>query len=256
MTDAPVFERTKLSRVGSTAVLALASDKVNALDLEVLGELTRFVEYCEQDRGIDALVVTGEGSVFSAGLNVSEVLAHDSGYTAALLDSLHETYVRIFACPLPTVAAINGPAIAGGCLLACAFDKRLIAEEARIGVTELKVGVSFPTAAVELLRYACGPHAERLMLDAGLLPAEEACRVGLAHECLPSSELQASAITAAERLASLDATAYALAKTSMRRAALSAMDEESARALDQQVRRHWQDDRTRASLERLLKPKG
>ena len=59
--------------------------------------------------------------------------------------------------PKPTVVAINGAAIAGGCILAAAFDKRLIAEEARIGVTELKVGVSFPIVAIELLRHACGP---------------------------------------------------------------------------------------------------
>ena len=255
MTTPPEFARIKLSRVGAVAVVTLASDKVNSLDVEVLGELTACVGYLEQDPGTDALVVTGEGSIFSAGVNVTEVLGNDPSYTAALLDSLHQTLVAIFRCPLPTVVAINGAAIAGGCLLACAFDRRLIAEGARMGVTELKVGVSFPTVAVELLRHVSGPRAEQLVFGAGLLPADEACEVGLAHECLPPAELLAAAMVSAERLASFDAQAYALAKTSFRRSALTAMEDQVGRTLDRQVSEHWQDDQTRANLEQLLKPK-
>jgi len=255
VTEAPQFKRITMARTGGTAVVALASDKVNALDPEVLRELGDVVGVCEEDPGIVALVVTGEGSIFSAGLNVTEVLAHDAAYTAGLLDTLHETLVRIFSCPLPTVAAVNGPAIAGGCLLACAFDQRLIAEEARMGVTELKVGVSFPTVAVELLKHACGRRAEGLMFDARLLPAEEACRVGLAHRSVPRSELLEVAVSTAEQLASLDPRAYALAKASVRRDVLAAIEGEAGRLLDRQVREQWQDDRTRANLELLLKPK-
>jgi enoyl-CoA hydratase len=254
--DAPQFQRIKLSRSGTTAVMSLASDKVNALDRAVLREISSFVEYCEQDPEIGALVVTGEGSVFSAGLNVSEVLGNEKSYTDLLLDDLNEALIRLFRCPKPTVAAINGAAIAGGCILAATCDKRLIAAEARIGVTELQVGVSFPIVAVELLRYTCGSRAEQLILDAALLDADEACRSGLVHQSVPRSELHGAAMAAAEKLASFDAGAYALAKASTRRAALSAMEDEGSGLLDPQVRDHWKDDRTRASLERLLKPKG
>ena len=253
--EPPDFKRTKMSRNGATAVLALASDKVNALDREVLNEISAFVEFCEQDSQVGALVVTGEGSVFSAGLNVTEVLSNEPSYTDLLLDALNGALIRLFRCPKPTVAAINGAAIAGGCLLACACDKRLIAEEARIGVTELRVGVSFPIVAIELLKHVCGHLAEQLIFDAGLLDAEEACRVGLAHRRFPRSELQASAMSAAEQLASLDARAYSLAKASTRLDALSAMEHGDGRLFDQRVRDHWKDDQTRASLEQLLKPK-
>ncbi len=256
MTIKPQFTRIETTRRGGIAVVSLASDKVNSLDLEVLLELGTVVGMCEEDPEIAGLVVTGEGSIFSAGLNVSEVLAHDKKYSAGLLDTLSETLIRIFACPLPTVAAVNGPAIAGGCLLACTFDKRLIADEARIGVTELKVGVSFPTMAVELLAHVCGAQAEGLMLDARLLPAAEACRVGLAHRSLPKSDLLAAAVSTAEQLASLDSRAYALAKALARRHTLKAMGDEAGRRLDDEVRHQWQDDRTRTSLEQLLKPKG
>ena len=256
MTDLAPFARSRLSRVGGTAVLAVASDKVNSLDVEVLGELTRFISVCEADPGIDSVMVTGEGPLFSAGLNVTEILSNDKPHTEILLDALQDALMRIFTCPLPTVVAINGSAIAGGCILACAFDKRLIAEEARIGVTELRVGVSFPVVAVELLRHACGSRAEQLMLDAELLDADAACRYGLAHRRLPGSELQAAALAEAEKLASLDADAYALAKVSSRRMACSNVENEASRSVDRQVLVHWQDDRTRGGLAKLLKPKG
>jgi enoyl-CoA hydratase/carnithine racemase len=254
VTDSPHFKRTELSREDRTAVLTLASDKVNALDREVLDEITAFVEFCQHDPGIGALVLTGAGNVFSAGLNVSEILANEKSYTDSLLASLEAALVGLFRCPLPTVAAVNGAAIAGGCLLALACDKRLMADEARIGVTELRVGVALPVVAVELLKHVCGTRAEQLMFDAGLLDAEEACRDGLAHQHLPRFELQVAAMAAAEQLASLDAGAYALAKSSVRRAALAAM-EGSDPAVDRQVLEHWRADGTRADLERLLAPK-
>ena len=130
------------------------------------------------------------------------------------MDDLGAVLIRIFSCPLPTVVAVNGSAIAGGCLLACAFDTRLLAEDARIGVTELKVGVAFPVMTVELLKHVCGPWAEQVMLNAALLGADEAVASGLVHQVVPRPELDAAAITAAEHLGSLDARAYALAKES------------------------------------------
>jgi enoyl-CoA hydratase len=244
-----------MTRSGATAVLSLASNKVNALDRETLQEITSFVEFCQGESEVHALVLTGEGSAFSAGVNVTEVLAHEKSYSSELLVDLEAALLSLFRCPKPTVVAINGSAIAGGCLLACACDKRLIADEARIGVTELQVGVAFPAATVELLRYTCGPHAEQLIFDAQLLRADDACRYGLAHRSVPRAELLSEAMREAERLASLDARAYALAKEAARRTTLSAF-EEGRRQLDRQVHEQWQDDTTRANLENLLKPKG
>jgi enoyl-CoA hydratase/carnithine racemase len=117
------------------------------------------------------------------------------------------------------------------------------------------VGVAFPVVAIELLKHACGAHAEQLILNAELLDAEGACRSGLAHQSLPRFELDAAATSAAEQLASLDPGAYALAKASMRRHALASMEDDGSRMLDPQVRDHWKDDHTRANLEKLLKPK-
>ncbi len=255
MTGTRTFAKITVTEADGVAFLNLASDKVNALDVATLGEIASYLDQSEQDPAVRALVLTGEGSVFSAGLNVSEVLDNAVGRTQVLLDTLTHALVRLFRFPKPTVAAINGPAIAGGCILACACDKRLIAEGARIGATELKVGVAFPVFAVELLRHACGSASEQLILDASLLDAEEACRLGLAHQVVPGDELHAAAAALAGQLAGLDAPAYALAKESTRRLALSVLDDDACRKLDRRVLAQWQDDRTRASLERLRTPK-
>jgi enoyl-CoA hydratase len=220
----------EISHVGRVAVLELATNKVNALDKAVFEEIAEAVTKCERDPGVGAVVLSGKGSVFSAGLDVNQVLKSDIGYTTDLLAALEVAIVGLFRSPLPTVAAVNGAAIAGGCLLACACDKRLIAEEARIGVTELKVGVAFPVKTVELLHHVCGLHAEQLMFDAAPVDAATACRYGLAHASLPVSELRAGALAEAERLASLDPDAYALAKEASRRAVFSPVDDSKPRA--------------------------
>jgi enoyl-CoA hydratase/carnithine racemase len=255
MTTTDEFTKITVTGTDGIAVLTMASDKVNALDVATLGEITSYLDRAAPDPAVRALVVTGAGSIFSAGLNVSEVLDHEKDRTGVLLAALRDALVGLFRFPKPTVAAINGPAIAGGCILACACDKRLIAEGARIGATELKVGVAFPVFAVELLRHACGSSAEQLMFDAALLDAEEACANGLAHRVETVDELVASATAMAGQLAALDAPAYALAKASSRRLALAVLDDDACRRLDSQVLDHWQDDRTRASLDRLRKPK-
>jgi enoyl-CoA hydratase/carnithine racemase len=236
----------------STAVLALAGDKVHSLGRDMLKEIVTFVAYCEEDPEVRALVLTGEGDIFSAGLNVNEVLTESAD---SVLDAFQATLLRVLECPLPTVAAVNGAAIAGGCLLACACDRRIVADEAKIGVTELRVGVAFPVLTVELMRHVCGPRAEEVVFGAGLLGADEACAIGVAHQHVPRTDLRETALSAAEQLASLDAPAFALAKTMLRRGLLASARDDQARALDREVRAHWQDDATRANLERLVAPK-
>jgi enoyl-CoA hydratase/carnithine racemase len=241
-----------MSVSGSTAVLTLTGDKVHSLGKDTLDEIVSFVDFCEQDPAVKALVLTAGGDIFSAGLNVNEVLTDSAD---SVLDAFQIVLLRVLESPLPTVAAINGSAIAGGCLLACACDLRLIADEARIGVTELRVGVAFPVLTVELMRHVCGHRAEEVIFGARLLEAQEACAVGIAHRHVPRTELEAAASGAAEQLAALDAAAYALAKGALRREMLSSIRDEGGRTLEREVRAHWQGDATRENLERLVAPK-
>ena len=79
------------------------------------------------------------------------------GYLDEFLPALSEAFLAVFDCPVPVIAAVNGHAIAGGCVLACACDHRVMNQgHGRIGVTELLVGVPFPITALEILRFAVG----------------------------------------------------------------------------------------------------
>ena len=115
MSGAPQLKRNQLTVEGGTAILALAGDKVNALDREVLEEITAFVDYCETDPQITALVLTGDGKFFSAGLNVSEILDNDPGYANVVLDALTTALLRLLRCQqgLPHLGIAEQSAQAG-----------------------------------------------------------------------------------------------------------------------------------------------
>jgi enoyl-CoA hydratase len=249
------YQRLDLGNNGSILRIELASNKVNAIDLELCREIEAVLDRSARDPGVGALVLTGKGKVFSAGVAVDQVLANEKEHSDLLLRALGSALVKLFAFPKPTVAAINGRAVAGGCLLACACDQRLIAEGARIGVTELEVGVAFPTPAIELVMYVGGAHAERLVMGADLVGHEDALALGLAHRAVPPDQLSLAAQATAERLASLDQRAYELAKRSLRRHTLQRIADEQGATIDRQVEEQWRADETRANLERLLGPK-
>ena len=133
-------------------VLRLAHGKVNAMSIEFCEALTaRFAEISSAR----AVVMTASGRTFSAGVDLVRLLEGGAPYVRKFLPVLSGMFAAVFSHPAPVVAAINGHAIAGGCVLACAADKRLMARDGgRIGVTELLVGVPFPPAAMEIMRCA------------------------------------------------------------------------------------------------------
>ncbi|MGB6311969.1 MAG: enoyl-CoA hydratase/isomerase family protein, partial [Pseudolabrys sp.] len=140
------------------AVLTLTHGKANALDIELCdGLAARFQELRLSDA--KAVVLTGQGKIFSAGVDLKRLSSEDADYIRRFLPALHRLYEAVFFHPKPVVAAINGHAIAGGCVLACCADRRIMAREAgRIGVTEILVGVPFPSLAFEIVRFAVPPR--------------------------------------------------------------------------------------------------
>src|SRR5580658_3940411 len=122
-------------REGSVATVELARGKVNAIDVELLDALGATLERLEGDDEVSALVVTGAGRVFSAGVDLRRVVDSDAGYGGRLVAGLRATLEALFCFPKPTVAAVNGAAVAGGCILACACDRRVMAQGARIGAS-------------------------------------------------------------------------------------------------------------------------
>ena len=156
-------------------------------------------------------------------------------------------FVTVFSHPAPVVAAINGHAIAGGCVLACAADKRLMARDSgRIGVTELLVGVPFPPAAMEIMRCAAAPHlfADAILSGATYTPAEAVAR-GFIHDVVEPQALLERAVAAAKALAALPPKAFALTKRQIRAPALERMQSPE---LDAAIAQIWTAPETLARV--------
>ena len=138
------------------AVVQMRRGKANALDTALCRSLT--AEFGElAGRGCRAAVLTGRGSIFSAGVDLLRLRDGGPGYLDEFLPALSQAFLAVFDCPVPVVAAVNGHAIAGRCVLICACDYRVMNDgHGRIGVTELLVGVLFPITALEILRFAVG----------------------------------------------------------------------------------------------------
>ena len=238
----------EIGAVGAARVLTLSSGRVNALDLELLEELTGALRELQRS-GAAALVVTGAGRVFSAGVDLNRVVEGGVGYTDRLIPALSEAFEALFCYPAPTVAAINGAAIAGGCVLACACDRRLISAEAQIGASEVRVGVPFPVAALEVMRYACGDRAEEALLGGGLYRGAEAIANGLAHRIV-AEDLVDAAVAEASDLGDIPVDAYRHTKAQLRAPTLVRM--RAAGDTDGEVRRLWGADQTQRRIAAYL----
>lgn len=231
--------------------------KAGALDLELCEALAAAFRDASSAR---AMVLAGTGRIYSAGVDLPRVLAEGESYTRRFLAALDACFRSLFELERPAVAAINGHAIAGGCILACACDARLMAEgDATIGAPELVVGVPFPALALEILRLAGGDAlARRLAMTGGSLPAAEAHRAGIVDRLVPAAELESASHAEALRLAAIAPASFALVKRQLRSPALERVA--ALKDHDERVVRAWCSPEIRASIsafvERTLKRKG
>ena len=223
-TESTVIEVTERDDI---AVLALAHGKANAMDVELLEALTaRLQDLAETAR---AVILTGRGAMFSAGLDLVRITEGGPAYIAQLLGALDGFCRTLFMLPRPVVAAVQGHAIAGGCVAACAADRVLMAEGGgRIGVPEHSVGVPFPPAPVEILRSALPRQVIAEVLYFGnLYTARDAVARGFVHEAVAAEQLIDRAIAEVGRFASTGA-AFGVTKRLLRQPAVDRMDASAA----------------------------
>jgi enoyl-CoA hydratase len=212
-------------RHGNISLLRLHHGKASALDLEFLNALeTTLQREAESDCG--AIVITGTGSIFSAGVDLYRVLEGKRAYLEQFLPALDAALESLFDFPKPAVAAVNGHAIAGGAVIALACDHRILVRgKATFGVPELKVGVTFPPLPLEIVRSALAPSvASEMILGARNFGADECLARGAVHELCEPHELVARALAAANELASIPSRSFALTKRFLRLPALDTLE--------------------------------
>jgi enoyl-CoA hydratase len=140
---------------------------------------------------------------------------------------MNHAFEALFAFPKPLVVAINGHAIAGGCVMSCCADYRIMGRESgRIGIPELLVGVPFPVVPLEIVRFATPPQHVQALIYRGLtLPADEALGYGLIDAIADPDRLLDEAVAVAEGLAAVPFEAFHLTKRLLREPALRQMRE-------------------------------
>lgn len=194
--------RTDIHAGVATVTLADA-ERRNALTLPMVTEIIDVFDGLEGDPAVGAVVVTGDGSAFCAGADLSHLSSSADGGAEAGLRSIYEGFLRIGRSPLPTLAAVNGAAVGAGMNLALICDVRLAARRARFDTRFLQLGLHPGGGHTWMSHRIAGPQAVlATVLFGEVLDGAEAERVGLVWRCLPDDELLAHAQTMAERAAS------------------------------------------------------
>lgn len=212
-------------------------DKRNALNPQMIVELTETLIAAEADKKCRVVLLRGEGAAFCAGLDLN-VLAHLAlqPYEINLEDSrrLGELFRRLWASPKPTIAVVAGPAVAGGCGLATMCDLTLATPEAVFGFTEVKIGFVPAIVGVFLPRIVGEKRARDLLLSGRLLSAAEARELGLVTEIVPADKIE---LRARELAASFVANSpQAVASTKKLRGVIPAGELEQACAANAAAR--------------------
>jgi enoyl-CoA hydratase len=237
------------------ALVRMRFGKANAMSAAMLEALDETFARLPE-RGARAVVLTGDGRTFSAGLALPTLIDLDRAGMRAFIGSFARAMQRVFTCPLPVVAAIDGHAIAGGCVLALQADVRYLAEgKARIGLNEVQLGIGLPAAVLEPLKLVVpAPSLLPIALLGELVDPERARALGLVDALFPPEALEGAALERARGLARVPGSAFAQVKAGLRRSALEAW-----RSRDEEETERWLDTwfsgdaqgRLRAAVDKL-----
>jgi enoyl-CoA hydratase len=235
------------------AIVSMQRPPANAIDIALLEQLGQTLNELEQRADVDAMVLTGAGKVFSAGLDLKLVPTYSRAQQNELLRVLNQALYRLYALPIPTVAAVNGHAIAGGLVLALACDMRVAVDGgALFGLTEVRAGVPFPVAAMAVVKAELPPATKReLVLGGKNHDPARALELGIVDELQPAREVLSRSKVLARELAEAPRQSYSRIKRQLRREALAEI--ERAQGSNDPLHGNWIGEETTAAAARVLR---
>lgn len=237
---------------GDVTVLRMERGKVNAIDLELCAAFSRELDsLIKQD--VRSIVLTSKGSTFSAGVDLVRLVEGGPSYIEKFLPALTGALLKVFSFPRPIIAAMNGHAIAGGFILACACDVRIAVEgSGRLGMPELLFGVPLPAIAMEVLRFAVpASHLAQLAYFGRTVTPVEALRMGMIEEVVPENQLLGHAFRTANQMAAIPDKPFELTKRELRAPYLERFERERAK-LDAEVLETWCSPQTLESIKAYI----
>ena len=234
-------------RPGGVRVLVLDRPPANAIDDTLLADLEGACRDAAADPAVRAVVVTGSGRFFSGGFDLGTASQDRTieNRTSRLYRDAHLALLRL---PKPTVAMVNGHAIAGGFVIAAACDYRLGVEgDWKLGLNEVAIGASYPKVAIEIVKLRLS-HARvcEVALGAALYPASQAVRLGLVDELLPAAAFEETVMRRAARLAAFPREAYADTKAELVAEAVARVEAESEETAARRMA-IWRSEESRAA---------
>lgn len=230
------------------ATLTLCHGKVNAMDLEFLETIANQLDTLGADPQVAVLILATRGTTFSAGVDLKRLVNEPLEYLDRFIPAIRRLFRTAFEFPKPLVGAIGGHALAGGCVLACTCDYRILAAQAKIGMPELRVGLPLPPEGIEILRFvAATQHLQRIVTSGRTFVGEAAVQAGLADETAPAEQVLARAKGVAMELQAVPSAVFKLSKRQIRRPIVERICRHESRFQDE-VERLWRDEEVRDNV--------
>jgi enoyl-CoA hydratase len=186
-----MYQTIRYEKNGNLAIAAInRPEALNALNGTVLQELSQVVAEVENDAEVRAFILTGEGRAFVAGADIGEQNALDVASARKFSQFGSSIFRRIEKLEIPTIAAVNGFCLGGGCELAMSFDIILASEKAKFGQPEVGLGITPGFSGTQRLRRRVGvAKAKELLFSGRMITAAEAEKIGLVNAVYPAEEL-------------------------------------------------------------------
>jgi enoyl-CoA hydratase len=201
---------------GGVELITIDRPPANAMDIGLLGELSEAIDgICREPPA--ALVLSGRRGFFSGGADLKAVPGYGPEQQREMVQGINRMAIAVYSLPCPVIAAVTGHAIAGGLVLALCADYRIASNQGRYGLTEIKVGVPYPQAAIIAVQAELATHAvRRLAFTNRLTDAEECVALGVFDEALEGEAVSERAIEVASEMGGFPEGEYARAKRELR----------------------------------------
>jgi enoyl-CoA hydratase len=201
-------------------------DKLNALNDATIAELGRAIDEARERQDVGAVLLTGAGRAFVAGADISELVSQTPAGARTLALAGQRVFRQFESSPKPTVAAVNGFALGGGCELAMACHIRIASDAAKFGQPEVKLGLTPGYGGTQRLPRLVGRgRALQMLLTGEVIDAQEALRIGLVNAVVPAADLVASSRRLLQTILAQAPTAIALCIDAVDRGLGMALDD-------------------------------
>jgi cyclohexa-1,5-dienecarbonyl-CoA hydratase len=203
------FENILFGREGGVAKITLDHPPVNIMDIPTMREINAALETLQGDKETKVLVFAAQGKAFCAGVDVKD---HTADKVEEMVEVFHRIFRQMWSLEMPTIAAVNGAALGGGCELVTFCDMIIASEKATFGQPEIQVGVYPPVAVVTFPRLMPHMKALELLLTGSVIDAREAERLGMVNKVVPVEGFEEEVSRFLGKLTALSAVVLRLTK--------------------------------------------